>query len=129
MMNKSAWSHAIAGYRATSQLALSPGEFALMLHQKLYSTISSAKRADEQNRLDEMVFQLGAASRIISALKLHMDFSAAGLEGRNLRRFYTHIQRDIRRMGMLQKGDRNWSIISDPIQGMVQSIISISKGT
>lgn len=127
MMSNAAYSRAIAGYRATSQLALSPTEIALALHQKLYAAIASARSADEQNRLDEMVFHLGIASQIISALKLHMDFSAAGPEGANLQRFYAHTHRAVRRMGMLPKRNRDWSIVTDPIQNMIRSIINISR--
>jgi|GEM_PF-973903 len=127
MMTNAAYSRAIAGYRAVSQLALSPSDIALAVHQKLYAAVSAARSADEQNRLDEMVFHLGVASQIISALKLHMDFSAAGPEGANLKRFYARTHRDIRRMGMLQKRHRDWSIITDPIQNMIRSLINISR--
>lgn len=129
MMSNAAYSRAIAGYRATSQLALSPTDIALALHQKLYAAISSARSADEQNRLDEMVFHLGIASQIISALKLHMDFSAAGPEGANLQRFYARTHRAVRRMGMLPKRNRDWSIITDPIQNMIRFIINISRSS
>jgi flagellin-specific chaperone FliS len=127
MMSNAAYSRAIAGYRATSQLALSPTEIALALHQKLYSSIASARSADEQNRLDMMVFHLGVASQILSALKLHMDFSAAGPEGVDLKRFYARTHTAVRRIGMLPKRNREWSIVTDPIQNMIRSIISISR--
>ncbi|WAC60691.1 flagellar protein FliS [Brevundimonas sp. SL130] len=126
-MSNAAYSRAIAGYRATSQLALSPTEVALALHQKLYSAVASARSADEKNRLDEMVFHLGVASQIISALKLHMDFAAAGPDGVDLQRFYTRTQRAVRRIGMLPKRNREWSNVTDPIQNMVRSIINISR--
>ena len=126
-MTNAAYSRAIAGYRASSQLALSPGDIALALHQKLYSAISSARYADEQNRLDDMVFHLGIASQILSVLKLGMNFTAAGADGANLRRFYAQTHRDLRRIGMCPKSNRRWSIVSDPIQNMISSIINISK--
>ena len=129
MMSNAAYSRAIAGYRATSQLALSPTEIALALHQKLYSAVASARSADEQNRLDEMVFHLGVASQIISALKLHMDFAAAGADGGDLQRFYARTHRAVRRIGMLPKSNREWSIVTDPIQNMIRSIINISRTT
>lgn len=129
MMSNAAYSRAIAGYRATSQLALSPTEIALALHQKLYAAIASARSADEQNRLDMMVFHLGVASQILSALKLHMDFSAAGSEGVDLQRFYARTHSAVRRIGMLPKRNREWSIVTDPIQNMIRSIISISRTT
>lgn len=127
MMSNAAYSRAIAGYRATSQLALSPTEIALALHQKLYAAIASARSADEQNRLDKMVFHLGVASQILSALKLYMDFSAAGPEGANLQRFYARTHRAVLRIGMLPKRNRDWSIVTDPIQNMIRSIINISR--
>lgn len=129
MMTNAAYSRAIAGYRAVSQLAPKPVDVALALHQKLYAAVSAARNADEQNRLDDMVFQLGVASQILSALKLHMDFDAAGPEGRQLQRFYARTHRDVRRMGMIPKRNRQWPIITDPIQNMVRSIINISRST
>lgn len=128
-MTNAAYSRAIAGYRAISQLAPRAVDVALALHQQLYAAVSSARYADEQNRLDDMVFQLGVANQILSALKLHMNFDAAGTEGRNLQRFYARTHRDVRRMGMLQKRNRDWSIVADPIQNMVASLISISRTT
>lgn len=127
MMTNAAYSRAIAGYRATSQLALSPVEIALALHQKLYAAVASARTADEQNRLDAMVFHLGVASQILSALKLHMDFAAAGPDGLDLQRFYSRTHRAVRRIGMLPKRNRDWSNVTDPIQNMVRSIINISS--
>lgn len=127
MMSNAAYSRAIAGYRATSQLAQSPTEVALALHQKLYAAVSSARSADEQNRLDQMVFHLGVASQILSALKLHMDFSAAGPAGLDLLRFYSRTHRAVRRIGMLPRRNRDWTNVTDPIQSMVRSIINISS--
>ncbi|NBB64695.1 hypothetical protein GVN18_36170 [Pseudomonas sp. ODNR1LW] len=129
MMNNAAYSRAIAGYRASSQLAPSPVEIALALHQKLYAAVASARSADEQNRLDQMVFHLGVASQILSALKLHMDFSAAGPGGLDLKHFYSRTHRAVRRIGMLPKRNREWSNVTDPIQQMVRSIISLSHQT
>lgn len=126
-MTRLAYSRAIAGYRAGSQLGLSATDIAIALHQTLYSAVSSARYADEQNRLDDMVFQLGLASQVLSALKLHMNFSAAGAEGADLKWFYARTHRDVRRMGMLPRCNRDWSIISDPTQNMLRSLINISR--
>lgn len=126
-MTRLAYSHAIAGYRAGSQLGVSATDIAIALHQALYSAVSSARYADEQNRLDDMVFQLGLASQILSALKLYMDFSAAGSAGADLKRFYARTHRDVRRMGMRPRCNRDWAIISDPTQNMLRSFINISR--
>lgn len=128
-MTDAAYSRAINGYRTASRLAPSPVEMALSLHQKLYACVSSARYADEQNRLDDMVAHLSAASQILSALKLHMDFDAAGADGAQLKAFYARTHRDVRRMGMIPRRNRNWPNVTDPIQNMVRSIINISRSS
>lgn len=123
-MTNAAYARAIAGYQAVGALARSPREIALMLHQRLYALIQAARSADEQNRLDVMVARLEEASRILGAMKIGMDFKSVGPSGEELAGLYARLHRQVRRIGMLPKGNRDWSVISDPIQNMITHIIA-----
>ena len=127
MMTNAAYARAIAGYQAVAALGQSPADVALKLHQRLYALVASARSADEQNRLDVMVARLGEASQVLSVMRNDMDFKSIGPAGIELSRLYANLHRQIRRIGMLPKGDRNWASVSDVIQKMVSAMLDESQ--
>lgn len=126
-MTDPTYARAIASYQASSLLDRSPVSIAMALHQKLYAAVSSARFADEQNRLDEMSNQLQAASSIVSALIAYMKFDLAGPDGVLLARYYAATQRRIRKIGMFPKRDRDWLSVTEPIRMLLSQFNDVSK--
>lgn len=126
-MTDPTYARAIASYQASSLLDRSPVSVAMALHQKLYAAVSSARFADEQNRLDEMSNQLQTASMLVSALMAHMNFDLAGSDGRAIADFYAATRRRIRKIGMCPKNERDWVSVTDPIRMLLSGFMSVSK--
>lgn len=126
-MNDPTYARAIASYQASSLLDQSPVSIAMALHQKLYAAVSSARFADEKNRLDEMSNHLRSASSIVSALIAYMKFDLAGQDGVLLARYYEATQRRIRKIGMSPRGDRDWNSVTEPIRMLLLQFGSVSS--
>lgn len=118
-MNDQAYARAAAAYRASGALVRDPATVASALHRALYSAILSARLADEQNRLDRLTHHVQEACRILTALRIHMNFGAAGAGGVQLAAFYARLQRQIVSTAMLRKGSAAWSNVAAPLQTII----------
>lgn len=127
MTTNAAYGRATMAYRASNLLIHEPASIGLALHQKLYMSVTSARLAQEQNRLDEMTLHVQAATSVLTAMRLHMNFELAGSEGRRLADFYRRLQRQIVSAGMFRNRSELWSNISDQIRSVMVEMSRVSS--
>lgn len=117
-----AYARATLAYRASGNLIRDPASIAAALHRMLYAAIMSARLADEQNRLDEMTNHVQEACRLLTALRFHMNFDAAGPAGAELSAFYARLQRQILATAMLRDRSKRWDNVAEPIRSILVNL-------
>ena len=91
---------AIQAYKASKHLNQNPRDVLTAVHEELYRAISSAKYADEQNKLDHMCVHLEKAVQILTVLVTTLNFSVAGGDGAQLKQYY------LRLLGLLNRNEK-----------------------
>lgn len=123
-MTDNPYARANQAYRASGNLLRDPVSIASALHRMLYSALVSARLADEQKRPDVMTQHVQEACRILTALRVHLNFEAAGPAGAQLAAFYAQLHRQIVSTAMLRDRSGKWGSVSEPVRSILVQLAS-----